>query len=304
MSRDARPEPALPNWMPGWLSSFMRLPFPRALWLLYAGISQTDVFGLAAEMAYRFLFALFPFLIFLAAFVGFIGARVGSADLFERVMRLLAFLFPGAVQQVLEEWVRGVLATQSTGLLTLGAAGALWGAAGGVGTLVKGLNRSYGVAETRPFWHRQGLALLTTLVFALLMLGGVAAFTIGELLIGWAVESLHIDAGIWFWWHLIRGPGITLVLGLVFAVIYAALPNRHLGLEHTWPGALFATLAWLGLTSGFGLYVTHLGSFDRTFGSLGAAVVLMFWMYAVGAILLIGGQINALMSGHARPVTT
>ncbi len=287
--------------MPGWLKGFLRRPFVRALWTLHVEISRNDVFGLAAEMAYRFLFALFPFLIFLAAFVGFVGYRIGSADLFERVMGLIGVLFPGAVQQVLEDWVRGVLLTQSTGLLTVGAAGALWGAAGGVGTLIKGLNRAYGVSETRPFWVVQGLALLTTLVFALLMLGGVAAFTIGDAIIRWAVENLGANARIWFWWNLVRGPGITIGLGIALAVIYAVLPNRRLGFKHTWPGAIFATVAWLALTSGFGLYVTHLGSFDRTFGSLGAAVVLMVWMYAVGAILLIGGHINALVSGHARP---
>jgi membrane protein len=287
----------LPEWVPQWLAVVIELPILRFIVRLAQSASSDDVFGLAAAMAYRFLFALFPFLIFLAAFVGFIGARVGSADLFENVMRLMALLFPRDVQRVLEDWVRGVLSTQSPGLLTAGAAGALWGAAGGVGTLIRGLNRAYGVKENRPYWLAQILALMTTVVLAILMLGGVGLYTIGGVLMSWAIENVGVDEGIWFWWNLVRGPGVTLGLGIVLAVLYAVLPNMHLRVRHTWPGAVFATLAWLGLTTGFGFYVSNLGSYDRTFGSLGAAVVLMVWMYAVGVILLLGGEINALVSG-------
>jgi membrane protein len=297
----ASPAPIqLPEWVPRWLAAFINKPVPAFLVRLGRALGQDDLSGLAAEMAYRFLFALFPFLIFLAAFLGFVGARMGSTDLFERVMGLLALLFPSEVQRVLEDWVRGVLSTQSPGLLTIGAAGALWGAAGGVGTLMKGLNRAYTTAESRPFWLSQVLALITTVVLALLMLGGVALFTAGGMVTSWAIENLGVDPGMLLVLNLVRGPGVMLGLAIVLAVAYAMLPNRRLSLKQTWPGALFATVAWLALTLGFSLYVTHLGSFDRTFGSLGAAVLLMFWMYAVGLILLIGGEINALLSGD-RP---
>ncbi len=295
MTDQARPHLGLPGWAPTWLAGFLSKPVPSFCWRLFTEITRVDVSGLSAEMAYRFLFALFPFLIFLAALVGYIGAIVGSEDLFQRVMDLLAVIFPTQVQQVLQDWVEGVLSTQSPGLLTVGAAAALWAAAGGVGTLVKGLNRAYDQTESRSFWVLQGLALLTTVALALLMLGGVVAFTIGQLAVSWAVEHLGVDPRIWFWWNLIKGPGLLLALGIVFAVTYALLPNQRLSLYATWPGAVFATLAWLLLTSGFGWYVSHLASYDRTFGSLGAAVVLMVWMYAVSAILLIGGIINALL---------
>ncbi len=298
MAADTAQGPRLPDWAPAWASRLVRMPLPRALWALYEEIARADATGHAAEMAYRFLFALFPFLIFLAALAGFIGAKMGTEDAFGKVMGLLALMFPEPVQQVLESWVSGVLTTQSTPLLTLGVAGALWSAAGGVGTMIKGLNRAYGARETRPFWAVLGLTMITTIVLALLMIGGVIAYTVGELAVSWAVEYLHVDPGVWLWWNLIRGPGVTLGLGLVFTVVYAALPNRRLGLRHTWPGGTFAALAWLVLTFGFGFYVTHLSSFDKTFGSLGAAVMLMLWMYAVSVILLIGGHVNAFLSGY------
>lgn len=263
-------------------------------------MGQDDVLGLAAEMAYRFLFALFPFLIFLAAFVGFVGARVGADDLFERVMRLLALFFPPEVHRVLEDWVRGVVLTESPGLLTAGAAGALWGAGGGVGTLIKGLNRAYGLPESRPIWVLHGLTLLMTVALSALMLGGVVLYAIGGQLTAWGAGQLGLDLRTWVWWNVLRGPGVAIGLALVLLVAYSVLPGQRQPLRHTWPGALFATAAWLLLTMGFSLYVSKLGTFDRTFGSLGAAALLMLWMYVVGAVLLIGGEINALIFGDER----
>src|SRR5438094_2077787 len=148
---------------------------------LVGAVASDDVPGLAAEMAYRFLFALFPFLIFLTAVLGVIASRTGDTNLFDIVMGLISQLAPPEVQRVVGDWITSVLRTQSPGLLTLGAAGSLWGAAGGVGTLTKGLNRAYRVAENRPFWRAQALALFTTVVLTLVMIGGAVLFIVG----GW-----------------------------------------------------------------------------------------------------------------------
>src|SRR5437660_12385955 len=101
-------------------------PAVRFALALAKRISADDIPGLAAEMAYHFLFALFPFLIFIAALVGFIGSWVGSDNLFVALIQLLAPLVPPEVQRVINEWVAGVVSTHSTGLLTFGAVGALW----------------------------------------------------------------------------------------------------------------------------------------------------------------------------------
>jgi membrane protein len=131
--------------------------------------------------------------------------------------------------------------------------------------------------------------------------GGVALFTLGGSVAAWAVENLGLDPRVLFWWDLIRGPGVIAGLAIALSAIYGLLPNVPLRLRHTWPGAAFATVAWLLLTVGFGFHVSKLGSYDQTFGSLGTAVVLMVWMYAVAMILLIGGEINALTVGHTPP---
>jgi len=285
------------------IDSVTSQPLVRFLLTVARRTSADDVPGLAAEIAYRFLFALFPFLIFLAAFVGFIGARIGSENLFASVMALISQLFPPEIQALLSDWISGVLRTQSTSLLTLGAAGALYGAAGGVGTLVKGLNRAYEVTETRAFWKVQALALLTTLALAVLMLGGVLLYAFGEwlgdfLAARFALGDLFRDV-----WAIVRGPGVAFGLFLALVGLYRLLPNTNIKVSHAVPGALFATLGWVVLTLGFSFYLSNFGSYERTFGSLGTAVVLMVWMYFVGMILLIGGEINAIVAGSVAKTT-
>jgi membrane protein len=294
----------LPRPLRTGITTVLQLGPVRFIRTMVMEIGSDDVPGLAAEMAYRFLFALFPFLIFLAALIGFIGARVGRENLFENVMGFIGNLVPPPVLSILDSWVAGVINTQSPGLLTVGALGALWGAAGGVGTLVKGLNRAYDVKENRPFWQAQLMALATTVALAFMSISGTLLYTFGGWLGGQLAEWFGLSGEFVAIWSRAYGPVVALGLWLVLLALYSVLPNQRIQLRHALVGATFATAAWVGLTVGFGFYLSHFGNFDKTFGSLGAPVVLMFWMYAVGMILLIGGEVNAILSGLKHDAAT
>jgi membrane protein len=263
-------------------------------------IGKDDVSGLAAEMAYRFLFAMFPFFIFLAALLGFIGAWVGQANLFDSVMAFIGNVLPAQIQEILADSVRAVVTTQSTQLLTLGVLGALWGAAGGVGTLSKGLNRAYDVTEDRPFWKAQLIALGMTLALAFGLLFGSTLIAFGGWLGRTLAENFGLSQQFVETWNRATAPLVGIGLWLILVTMYAVLPNQRIQVRHALPGALCATIAWIALTLGFGVYLSHFGNFNKTFGSLATPVVLMFWMYAVGMILLIGGEINAIIGGQKR----
>jgi membrane protein len=282
------------------LDHLRTLPPVRSLEALFLEIVADDVPGLAAEMAYRFVFALFPFLIFLAALVGFVSARVGRENLFETVMGFLGQFTPAEINGILAGWVAEVVNAQSGGLLTLGALGALWGAMGGVGTLIKGLNRAYDVQENRPFWQSQLLTAATTLGMTLMTLIGAVIYSAGAGLGDRLERWLRLDPGFSDFWALVYPVGFGLALVVLLVALFALLPNVPVHPRHAVPGAIFATLAWTAVTVGFGLYVSHFGNFARTFGTLGAAAVLMFWMYVISMILLVGGEINALLGGYKR----
>ena len=280
------------------LAAVAKSPLWQLLFGLAVEFSSDDAPGLAAEMAYRFVFALFPFLIFLAAFFGFVGAHIGQAQLFSMVVGIVTLLMPPEVQQVVDAWVKGVLGTRSPGLLTFGAAGALWGAAGGVGTLVKGLNRAYDVAEDRSWWKSHVIALSTTFLLALVMLGGLGLFAFGDWLIQIINEYYGLNAGLLGTISALQRPVIAVGLEIVLVLLYTWLPNTEVSIRESLPGAALAGAGWLAITLGFSSYIDHFGSFDRTFGSLGAAVMLMFWMYVLGLVLMLGGELNATLAGR------
>jgi len=263
-------------------------------------IGKDDISVLAAEMAYRFLFAMFPFFIFLAALLGFIGAWVGQGNLFDSVMKFIGNVLPSQISEILADSVRAVVETQSKELLTLGVLGALWGAAGGVGTLSKGLNRAYDVTENRAFWKAQLIALGMTLALAFGLLFGSTLIAFGGWLGGTLAENFGLSQQFVEIWNRATAPIVGIGLWMILVTMYAVLPNQRIRVRHALPGALCATIAWVALTLGFGVYLSHFGNFNKTFGSLATPVVLMFWMYAVGMILLIGGEINAILAGQKR----
>ncbi len=267
-----------------------RLGLVRAVFNAYWA---DDIMSLAAEMSYQYLFALFPFFVFLAALLGFIGSRVGHADLFTLVMRFIAILGPQAIQDLVRDWVHSVVYTQSPALLTFGAALSLFGASAGIGTLMKGLHRAHRVRDTRPLWQGQLVSLFATLVLHSVMVIGFVTYAVG----GWLSQKMAAkfvpDDAVEALWALAHGPGVTLGLFLVLTGFYALLPCINVPLRQAAGGALFATLAWTAITRGFGFYLEHFGQFSGTYGAFATGILLMVWLYAVGTVLLVGGEISA-----------
>jgi len=274
---------------------------PRLVRGVFAAYWADDLLGLGAEMAYSYLFALFPFFMFLSAILGFVGERVGQADLFTLVMRFIAMLGPNAVQDLVRDWVHSVVYTRSPGLLTISAGFALFGATAGLGVLAKGLDRAHQVKVPRPFW--QGF-LLALLALDTVIVAGFVTYTLGA----WLVEQIPAAYGpsdaFHQVWGFLHGPGVILGLFLVLTILYAVLPNVRVSPVHAAAGALFATVAWVAITRGFGIYLQYLGNFAVTYGAFATGIVLMVWMYGVSIVLLLGGEISAVLAGRSSAPTS
>lgn len=277
-----------------------RITIVRFILALAREISDDDVFGTAAEMAYRFLFAIFPLMLFLVSALGFVGTALGFDHLFQRLMTQAEPFLPSQVSQILDEYVGGLLAVHSKAFLTAGLLGTLWGAAGGVGALVKGLNRAYDIDNPRPFWKRQSLALATTLIlptvalvlFALSVLGRSIAVWLG-IWLGLGHTPIQVMAAA-------RWPILVVFLFLSMTLLYHIFPNvRH---RYIWslPGGALATIGWLVLTQVFGFYVSNFGKYDATYGSFGAAMAFLLWLYFINVVILLGAEINALLEPTER----
>lgn len=256
---------------------------------IFHRFSRDQVAGLAAELAYFFLLSLFPFLIFLFTLLGFLPIST------EEVLQFISQYAPENAMSLIENNVRLVVDTQNGKLLSLGIIGTLWSASNGINAIVRALNRAYDVEESRHFLVARGMAIVLTfamiLVIIVALLLPVFGREIGLLIssaFGFSVMFLTI-------WNTMRWLVSFVILCIVFCGLYFMAPNKHLKLTEIYPGALFATVGWIVVSLAFSSYVGNFGHFSVTYGSLGGVIVLLIWFYLSGLIIILGGEINAIL---------
>jgi membrane protein len=245
--------------------------------------------GLAAQLAFYFLLAVFPALLFVIALLFLLPIQPALDPV---MARLDAVLPPDALRLVrrqLDELMQGA----SGGLLTFGVAGALWSSSSAMTAIISALNRAYDIDESRPWWHQRLLAIALTVgmaVFAVtafvLVVGGsdLAAWVAGQ----WGLGDLFEQV-----WRFVQWP-VALML-VVFAVdlVYHFAPNADTRWVWLTPGSLLATGLWLIASAGFKVYVQSFSDFAAVYGAIGGVIVLMLWFYLSGFALLVGAELNA-----------
>jgi membrane protein len=264
-------------------------------------IGDDEVPDLAAGLAYRFLFALFPFAIFLAALSSFITPLVGITDPTSSITSALSENLPPEIAAQIEPQLRAVLGSRHPGLLSIGALLALWAAQSGVAAVIKAMNKAYDVEEARGFLHRTGLALLLTLLFSAGILLAFITIVGGSVITQELASTVGIDDATWRTITLIRYP---LVLGLVavaISVMFHFGPNLHVSYRWSLLGGFLFAITWVVATAGFGLYVANFATYGNTYGALGGVVVLLLWFYLTALMLLVAAEVTSLLAIGAEP---
>lgn len=237
-------------------------------------------------MSYFFSLALFPFLIFLAALAG----TMPVTGLWMRILRWMIVSLPYASQRFILVTVTG-LTRGHRGFLSLGMLGTLWAASAGIMNLMGALDIVYEVKETRRFFLRLCMAILMVVVLAFFLVISFALLSFGDWADLWLVQRTG-PALLWLW-QIGRWILSLALLAIAVAFINFVLPNTGRHVIWITPGSVFVGLAWIGATTTFNLYVRYVASYDKTYGALGAFVILMVWIYVISLITLIGAEINA-----------
>jgi membrane protein len=261
---------------------------------LVTRVAEDGLTGLAAALAYYFFFSLFPFILFLLALVTMLPFVHGLEDW---LLAQAAQVVPGNAYTMIEGVIRSLLAQPRSGLLSLGVLLALWSASTAVTGLMGALNVAYGVRERRPWWRVRliavGIVVATSffmvLAFVLAVGSGPLAARVADML--GPAGGLALFTVNW----LVALAAITLVT----ATIYHVCPDVDFPWRWISPGALLFALGFAATTLGFSYYVTHFGSYDKTYGSLGAVIILLLWMYFIALLLLLGGEVNAYLDRAA-----
>jgi membrane protein len=264
----------------------------------------------AAALAYRGLFGLFPFVLILVVLVG----ALGFPDFFDRAMDQARAQSSRYVPQQLEpvveparEQVKPLLgmierAEKQAGgkLLFFGVAVALWSVSAVARTLTEAFNAAYQVVETRSWWKQLVLSLAFGPVLALVVIVSVALMLVGPQLIGSIAALVYLDELFVRLWGWLRFPVAFLLLAVVLSVVYRFGPNAKQRFRLVVPGAALGVALWAISSVGFSFYLANFANYGVTYGSLGAAVGLLFYLYLCASVVLFGAELNAAIS---RPVT-
>jgi membrane protein len=270
------------------------VPFRQFLRELKSEISDDNVGNGAAALAYYLMLAVFPGLILLFALLPYLPIQ----HLDQALMDLLRQTLPGETADLFDQTIQQVTRQKRGGLLSLGIIGTLWAASNGLFAVMQQLNITYDVKEGRPFWKTRGIALLLTLVFGALLVTAFALIVLGGELQGWLASTLGWETPLRLLFAILRWVIIGACLLLGFALVYYWGPDVEQRFRFISPGAVFGVLVLALASLGFRAYVTNFGNYSATYGSLGAVIVLLLWLFITGWVLLLGSELNALFEHH------
>ncbi len=263
---------------------------------LYRNVNDHAAPDTAAQLSYYALFSLFPFLVFLATLTAWLPLKGSVNELLGRLGQIM----PDEALALVRTHLDDLLDNPRPKLLTLGVVVTLWSASRGIDALRKALNLAYDVKESRSFWRTQSMALVLTVAEAVVILACVAMVLLGGQAGLWLAEHAGVGREFQFVWSWLRWPVTALVFTLAVAVSYYFLPDVKQEFRYITPGSVVSTVIWLLGTWAFTLYAEHFGSYNVTYGSIGSVVVLMTWFYISGLVLILGGEMNAIIEHASR----
>jgi membrane protein len=246
-----------------------------------------------AALTYYSVLSIFPAAIVLVAILGVCGSHPETTN---ALLRIVDELGPSSAVETFRSPIESVVRNKggAGALLGVGLLGALWSASGYVGAFMRASNVTYQV-EQRRFWRNTPLRIAITVVMVLLLaivamaivLTGPLAEAVGKVI---GLSSVAVTV-----WNIAKWPVLVVLVMAMISVLFYLAPNVRQPGGYRWvtPGAIVAVLVWIVASVGFGIYVAFFGSYNKTYGSLGAVIIFLVWLYISNNALLLGVLINA-----------
>jgi membrane protein len=259
--------------------------------------NRDDVWGMSAEIAFQLMFALFQALILIVAVLSILST---DPDVFNSIIVFFGTFVPFEIYTVIRRQIVEIAAAHTKGILTLGFLGTIWTMSTLMVTLSKSFHRAYQTRETRSFWRLRGLAL-TTAILATISIGIVLSLLLLGLQFAHYLEtSIGQYVNIAVFIRRFRLPVAFVATTFLVAFLYLEMSNVRQRVKEALPGAVFFSLLWFFFTFCFGLYLRNFPQYNTTYGTLGAFLILMIWMYLTSLSLLMGCELNAEV--HRRKI--
>ena len=250
-----------------------------------------EAIPLAGNIAFRTLFSIFPFLIFLTALAGFFG----NDDLAASVVSYLLSVAPHQLVQAVEPEIRSILTVPRTGLLSLSALITIWSAMGGVDSVRVGLNRAYDLRDTRPFWWTYLQNVLFVIGAAVFLLAFALLIVLAPVLIAAIEAKAPGFRNSFTTLDQLRYPIAIILLTGGLLLCHRILPAKHLNVLEVLPGVVLTVVVWILLSSAFSIYLVNFNTFASTYASLSGLFAAMFFVYLAALVLILGGEVNRVI---------
>lgn len=255
-------------------------------------ILHDNIFDLASALAYNFLFALFPLLLFLVALLGYFVAN--GSQLTDVLYGGLARVLPGGAGDLISKTMSGIVQGYGGGKMTIGIILGLYSASSGTASMISGLNSAYELHDRRSWLKVRAIALGLTIVMAILSLAAIAIVLFGGRAATHFAHTGAIGPVLEIAWRVMQWPIALFFVSMAFAIVYYYGPDVE---EQHWywitPGSFIGVALWLAVSFALRAYLHFFNSYNRTYGSLGAVIILLLWLYVTGLAFLIGGEINS-----------
>ena len=255
--------------------------------------------GYAAQMAFFFLFALFPFILFLTTLLAYLPVP----DLLGLLLNLLSNFAPDDVLLLLKKEFGTLVSERQGGLLSFGVLLSLWTSSTAITTATKALNDALQTGEQRPYWKVRGIAILLVVGSSFFIILSLLMLIFGRHTGDWVASLAGFGSTFTLAWNIVRWPLIFCFMVIALSGLYRFAPAVRLSWREVVPGAITATAAWIAVSLAFSFYMRNFGSYNKTYGSIGTVIALLVWMYASGFAVLLGGEVNSRMREVSREKT-
>ncbi|AMR32406.1 ribonuclease BN [Mucilaginibacter sp. PAMC 26640] len=282
-----------------YIPGFRPLPLYTVVVFFIEEIQQTSLTNRAAALAYNFMLALFPAIIFLFTLIAYIPVK----NFQEYLLSVFSVIMPTNAYLAFQSTIVDIVKKQNGQLLSIGFITALYFATNGVSNLMQAFNKSSLILETRSWFKRRVVALILTLVISISLLIAIVIMIAGQSVIGYAQHLFHSKSQ--FWFYLIAFSRWIIILVIFFVsvcILYRYGPSNKQKWKFINPGSILATSLAILTSIGFTYYTNNFSSYNKVYGSIGTLIVVMIYLYLNSLILLIGFELNASVDLSKRNI--
>ena len=252
----------------------------------------------SAALTYYLLFAIFPLLIFLSNLVGIFAVDI------EGFLLSLGTIIPAEVLDFIVQYLRYVSRVSSRTLMTFSLIFSIWFPMRAANALLYSVRKAYGMGRPTHFLRHQAKVFLYTICLILTILLSLVLVTVGRRVLdfcaGYFNFSTVLSDGFIELWSTLRFALLGVIVFLALAVLYG-LAQETRSVHYIWPGVLFSLTAWMLLSLLFSLYVESAANYSVIYGSIGAIIVLLLWLYLSSTMMIMGAEFNSVLMELKSP---